>query len=335
MTGGPSKDDGHAGLVAELHALVRGARGLLEWHELAGTEALPPSPPRAAPEPGDTAAISAAAPRGSHAREVAVDPVEPADDRASAPVSREAPPAERPSEFVRSSAFGLAAEPAREPRKGKIELPFPGPLDPRTPRLEPEEKTRRLTVLASTVSACERCGLCKSRTQTVFSRGNPLASLCFVGEGPGADEDAQGLPFVGKAGKLLDQMIAGMGMTENDVYIANIVKCRPPENRNPEPNEMAACLPYLTEQIEIMRPKVIVTLGNIPLKGLLNAEGIMKTRGQWKVYRNAIPVMPTFHPAYVLRNPTQEVKGQVWNDLKLVMKELGREIPKRGTPAKT
>lgn len=331
MTGDPSKDDGHAGLVAELHDLVRGARGLLEWHELVGTEALPPSPPReatarvvAAPE------VSSASPRleveSPREHAPAAMPQVAHSDEGAPPVAARA-----------ETAFSrLAAEPAREPRKGKIDLPFPGPLDPRTPRLEPEEKTRRLSVLASTVSACEKCGLCKSRKQTVFSRGNPLASLCFVGEGPGAEEDAQGLPFVGKAGKLLDQMISGMGMTENDVYIANIVKCRPPENRNPEPNEMAACLPYLTEQIEIMRPKVIVTLGNIPLKGLLNAEGIMKTRGQWKVYRNAIPVMPTLHPAYVLRNPTQEVKGQVWNDLKLVMKELGREIPKRGSgPAKS
>jgi len=194
-----------------------------------------------------------------------------------------------------------------------------------------DERRARLTVLAEQVAACTKCELHKTRTQTVFFRGNPDAELCFVGEGPGADEDAQGEPFVGKAGQLLDKMIAGMGLDrDRDVYVANIVKCRPPGNRTPDPREMASCMPYLTEQLELIRPKAIVALGSTALRGLLGpGDGITKARGTWKLYRGTIPVMPTFHPAYVLRTPTQEVKGQVWNDLKLVLKQLGRELPKR------
>lgn len=184
-------------------------------------------------------------------------------------------------------------------------------------------------MLADEVRECRSCVLCEKRKQTVFARGNPAAELCFIGEGPGADEDAQGEPFVGKAGQLLDKMIAAMGMQRDEVYICNIVKCRPPENREPLPPEVSACLPYLTKQLEIVEPKVIVTLGNVPLKALFNVQGIMKLRGTWRLYGGAIPVMPTYHPAYVLRNPTPQVKGDVWNDLKLVMKQLGRAIPQR------
>lgn len=202
--------------------------------------------------------------------------------------------------------------------------PFEGP------GVASEERRVRLQVLAEQVAPCTKCELHKGRTQTVFSRGNPDAELMFVGEGPGADEDAQGEPFVGKAGQLLDKMIAGMGFARDDVYVANIVKCRPPGNRTPEPIEMATCLPYLTEQIELIRPKVLVALGATALRGLLGpGEGITKVRGTWKLYRGTIPVMPTFHPAYVLRTPTPEVRGMVWSDLKQVLKQLGRPIPKR------
>jgi DNA polymerase len=191
----------------------------------------------------------------------------------------------------------------------------------------------RLAVLGSTVASCTKCGLASTRTQTVFSRGNPQARLCFVGEAPGADEDAQGLPFVGRAGQLLDRMIGAMGLSpENDVYICNILKCRPPGNRRPEPEETATCIPYLHEQLEIVRPHVLVALGNTAVAALLDTRlGITKLRGQWKLYRGTTLLMPTYHPSYLLRpSPQQtEAKRQAWEDLQLVMKELGLELPKR------
>ena len=169
----------------------------------------------------------------------------------------------------------------------------------------------------------------EKRRHTVFSRGDPFAELVFVGEGPGADEDAQGEPFVGAAGQLLDRMIAAMGYGRNEVYIANIVKCRPPNNRKPEPEEMASCMPYLVQQLGLVRPKVIVALGGTAMQGLCGTtEGITRLRGKWKLYKGLIPIMPTFHPAYLLRNPAG--KRDVWSDLQDVMKRLGKAPPGKG-----
>jgi len=158
------------------------------------------------------------------------------------------------------------------------------------------------------------------RLKFVFGEGNPQARLMFVGEGPGRDEDLQGRPFVGKAGELLDKMIGAIGLRREDTYIANIVKCRPPDNRAPTPEEAKACLGYLRRQIELISPAVLVTLGATPLRELAGIqEGITKVRGQWKQLRvgdREIPVMPTFHPAYVLRQYTQDVRRAVWEDLK-------------------
>jgi len=187
---------------------------------------------------------------------------------------------------------------------------------------------RRLAVLAELARVCTRCGLSKQRKQAVFARGTGSAGLCFVGEGPGADEDAQGLPFVGKAGQLLDRMIEAMGFDRDEVYVCNVVKCRPPENRKPELDEMAACSPYLTEQLELVAPRVIVALGATAVQGLLGtSEGITRMRGNWKSYRGQIDVMPTFHPAYLLRNPA--AKREVWEDLQEVLRRMGRSIPAR------
>jgi DNA polymerase len=188
-----------------------------------------------------------------------------------------------------------------------------------------------LLQLADEIRTCTRCALHSARTQTVFARGNPTADLCFIGEGPGADEDEQGFPFVGKAGQLLDRMIAAMGFLRDDVYVCNIVKCRPPNNRKPEPAEMDACKPYLREQLELVAPKVIVALGATAVEGLLGVSGgITRMRGQWKLYRT-IPVMPTFHPAYLLRTPA--AKREVWTDLQAVLKQLGRPLPPAGRSA--
>jgi uracil-DNA glycosylase family 4 len=189
-----------------------------------------------------------------------------------------------------------------------------------------EEARQRLTVLAAEVASCTRCGLCRERTQTVFARGTGSSGVCFVGEGPGADEDAQGYPFVGKAGQLLDRMIHAMGLGREEVYVCNIVKCRPPKNRKPEPDEMATCRPYLVEQLELVQPKVIVALGATAVEGLLGVSGgITRLRGTWRLYAGRIAVMPTFHPAYLLRAP--EAKRDVWNDLKEVLRHLGRPVP--------
>ncbi|MEK6372354.1 MAG: uracil-DNA glycosylase [Acidobacteriota bacterium] len=168
---------------------------------------------------------------------------------------------------------------------------------------------------------CENCRLAKTRTQVVYGVGNPKADLMFVGEAPGRDEDIQGKPFVGRAGQLLTDIIKAMKLTRDDVYIANVIKCRPPENRNPEPDELDACRPWIRRQIELIQPKVIVTLGRFALQSLTEkGYGISSVRGQWLDY-NGIKVMPTYHPAYLLRNPA--AKKDVWSDMKKVMGELG------------
>jgi DNA polymerase len=172
---------------------------------------------------------------------------------------------------------------------------------------------------------CTRCPLAGGRTTLVFGVGDPRAELMFVGEGPGADEDREGEPFVGKAGQLLTRMIEAMGFRRAEVYIANVVKCRPPGNRNPEPGEIAACEPFLKAQIAAIGPRVIVALGKFAAQTLLRSSiPITRLRGQWSSY-GGVRLMPTFHPAYLLRSPQE--KGKAWDDLKLVMKELGRPLP--------
>lgn len=175
--------------------------------------------------------------------------------------------------------------------------------------------------------ACSKCRLCEQRTKVVFGVGNKKARLVFVGEGPGADEDASGEPFVGRAGQLLTAAITkGMGLTRDDVYICNVVKCRPPGNRAPLPDETEACTPYLYRQLDLIKPEVIVTLGQPAQMALSGVEmGITKLRGNWQSWKG-IKLMPTFHPAYLLRNPP--VKKFFWEDLQAVMKELGLAKPK-------
>lgn len=176
-----------------------------------------------------------------------------------------------------------------------------------------------LEALRSCTQGCLACPLGKGRIRYVFGEGSPKASLMFVGEGPGRDEDLQGRPFVGRAGELLDKMIGAIGFQRNEVYITNVVKCRPPDNRTPTPQESQRCLPCLRRQIELVRPKVIVTLGATPLRELVGVStGITRIRGQWQRLDmlGGLPVMPTFHPAYVLRQYTQDVRRAVWEDLK-------------------
>ena len=173
---------------------------------------------------------------------------------------------------------------------------------------------------------CTRCKLHKTRNKIVFGDGSPKADLVFIGEGPGADEDAQGLPFVGRAGKLLTQMIEAMGLRRGDVYICNVVKCRPPENRQPEKDEVTACSPFLFRQLDVLKPKVIVCLGSTAAQTLLQTNrGISHFRGEWLDFRG-YKMLATYHPAYLLRNPG--AKGEVWKDLQKVMAELGLEVKK-------
>ena len=241
------------------------------------------------------------------------------------PTARPAPPAARPTPT----------------RPSLIETPPAAPASLATMTTRPahfsiEQKAAGLDALRRRVVPCQLCRhLASSRTQTVFGVGNPGAELMFVGEAPGADEDAQGEPFVGKAGQLLTRIIQATGLTRADVFIANILKCRPDTpgqsagNRKPTPSEMATCLPYLLEQIDVIQPRVIVALGATAIEGLFGkTAGITRLRGTWMSYRDT-PVMPTYHPAYLLRNQALTEKRKVWEDMLAVMEKLGLAITEK------
>ncbi len=206
-------------------------------------------------------------------------------------------------------------------------LSMPGVESDKSVKITPASEVPRemqsggLTTVREELGDCTRCKLHGGRKNIVFGQGNPNAAIVFVGEGPGQEEDQQGLPFVGAAGQLLtDIIVKGMQLRREDVYICNIVKCRPPNNRNPEPDEIEACEPFLIKQLQAIRPKIIIGLGNVAVKTLLKTkEGITSLRGKWKTYQD-IPLMPTFHPAYLLRTPSD--KKLVWNDIKQVLAEL-------------
>lgn len=279
--------------ISELRFLTEALRAHAEWQQACGAGGLPPA---------EASGVRRQAAEASGLRPQASE--------------------ESPRELTATAPAQLpAARPSPAPAS-------PLSLTPDASRLTADERQTRLTVLADTVKSCTRCVLHEARTQTVFARGNGSSGLCFIGEGPGADEDAQGFPFVGAAGQLLDKMIAAMGIARDDVYVCNIVKCRPPKNRTPEPEEMNACMPYLTEQVSLIEPQVIVALGKTAVQGLFGtAEGITRIRGRWRLYQGRIAVMPTFHPAYLLRNPA--AKREVWTDLQLVLKHMGRSVPAR------
>ncbi len=193
----------------------------------------------------------------------------------------------------------------------------------------PQDRPELLSALKAEVAVCERCPvLASSRTQTVFGVGSPTARLMFIGEAPGADEDRTGVPFVGRAGSLLTDMITkGMGLTREEVYIANIIKSRPPENRNPLPDEIGHCLPYLERQIAIIRPEFLCLLGRVAASALLDtAMPLGRLRGRWHRYRG-IPTIVTYHPAFLLRNPAS--KKEAWEDLQMLMQAMGITPPRR------
>jgi len=229
----------------------------------------------------------------------------PPPPRAAAPrpVLRAVPPPPPPREFPRPA-------PSAGTPVSRV-APPPAPLG-----------VASLDELRPIVLECRRCPLAETRNNVVFGEGDPHAKLMFIGEGPGYDEDMQGRPFVGKAGQLLDKMIAAMQFQREEVYIANVVKCRPPGNRVPSPDEATACIGYLKRQIELIRPEVIVLLGATAVNFLLGKrEGITRLRGKWLGYEG-IPVMPTFHPAFLLRQDS--AKRDAWADLQQVMKVFGK-----------
>ncbi len=235
----------------------------------------------------------------------------------------------------KTSASSLNFTPAAPPTPARpsfleVPIPKPTPFDELMPipqdRIAPDQRPAALQAIRDLIGDCTRCPLAYAGRRTiVFGDGDPNARLMFVGEGPGADEDASGIPFVGKAGQLLNNMITAMGLKRDQVYIANIVKCRPPANRTPEPVEANTCSPFLLEQIDVIRPEVIVALGGTAATYLLGVkQSLGSLRGTWHSCRGA-KVAVTSHPAFLLRDPTQ--KGEAWKDLQRVMAELGLKPP--------
>ena len=299
--------------MSELEQLKQAARQLIDTDRmlagdwLAPGVSLRPSAPAAAP--------------------AAARPVAPATLAQTAPPRPAAKPVPPVAQPIPAGQRNLAS-PTAAPAAATATVPLPV-----LPELTPEGRVKleQLARIADTeVRLCGRCTLCQSRTHCVFGEGNPESPLMFIGEAPGEDEDLQGRPFVGRAGELLTRMIIAMGLTRGDVYIANILKCRPPDNRPPAPKEVAACWDYLIRQIKIIRPRVIVTLGNPATHAILKTTvGITRLRGQWQTLPSEDPdlagikVMPTYHPSFVLRSYTPENRKNVWLDLQEVMRELG------------
>jgi uracil-DNA glycosylase len=258
----------------------------------------------------------------------------PVQSRTTQPVS-----APRPAPLVsRLEPVTTKTAQPEPPIERTLSLALPGqePVAPPAAVLSPEAKTAAFAELRERAMACVKCPhLASSRRNVVFGVGSLDAELMFIGEAPGADEDEQGEPFVGKAGQLLTKIIQAMGLTRNTVYIGNILKCRPDTpgqsagNRKPTPEEMKTCIPYLHEQIDLIRPKVIVALGATAVEGLLGKTvGITRLRGNWKTYRGT-PLMPTYHPAYLLRNQAPSEKRRVWEDMLQVMEKLGLPISEK------
>ncbi|HEV7402113.1 MAG TPA: uracil-DNA glycosylase [Chthoniobacteraceae bacterium] len=258
----------------------------------------------------------------------AMAPVEPATPQRPAFRAPEPAPAQAPAARPRAAVPIL---PAIKP----IATPVPAPV-PTAPAGVAGSKAARLAAFREKVLACEKCEhLVRFRHNVVFGVGNPEAELMFVGEAPGADEDLRGEPFVGLAGALLTKIITAMGYAREDVYIANVLKCRPDMpagssgNRKPTPDEMQTCLPYLQEQIDIIRPRALVALGATAVQGLLNnMDPIGRLRGKWLEFQG-IPLMATYHPAYLLRNQSLTEKRKVWEDMLLVLEKLGRPISEK------
>jgi DNA polymerase len=293
--------------LEELGGIVADLRAWTTWAGDAGLHSLPVSKAAAAAAPAFAApgAPATAAPSSG----ASPWPTRPPLPRAVA--APPPPPAQRPQAVQPGLIPGLAPKPAPVPAPARVAPAAGGKVS--LPTLE--------SVLGEIGENCTRCKLGKGRTKLVYGTGSATARLVFVGEAPGEDEDLSGIPFVGKAGQLLTKMIEAMGLSRDTVYICNTVKCRPPNNRNPEADELSSCEPFLVGQLAAIKPEVIVTLGKFAAQALLRDQTpISRLRGSWREYQG-IPTMPTFHPAYLLRSPDE--KGKVWSDLQQVMKKLG------------
>lgn len=314
----------------ELSPDVRSAiEQLLETDRLLGMKFVPLPTELLATAPDTRTATASTDPRehasrGTSASTRATAPA-PQPTRQSGPGTA-TPDRSSPATRNASTATGVSNVPAPARRAGGSAAP-----------VGDSDRDQRLQVIDEQVRGCTKCELHRGRTQTVFGQGSATARLVFVGEAPGFEEDRQGLAFVGKAGQLLTKMIEAMGLTRDEVYICNTVKCRPPNNRTPTADEILACNPYLSQQLEIIQPEMIVALGAPAAKTLLNtAETIGRLRGRFHEYYYSgiagsgpsVPVMPTFHPAYLLRSP--EEKRKAWEDLQLVMQRLGLRRPAGG-----
>lgn len=296
-------------LRAELSELVRHFQTHIAWQRELGAAELPRTSSHRAPSP---ASVVIAAPQPPASVVIAAPP-------APALVVEVVPVAARVAPAV------VAAVAPAPPAAALTLLDVDPPVAQGDPPLDRASRTGALTVIQREVAGCTACKLAQRRTQTVFARGNPEARLVFIGEGPGEQEDKQGLPFVGPAGQLLDKIIVAMHLDPDAVYVCNVVKCRPPGNRTPEPDEVAACTPFLLKQLGVVRPEVIVTLGRTATGFLLGSNAPMsRLRGQWHSYQG-IPLLPTWHPSYLLREPAH--KGETWSDMKLVMQRLGLTPP--------
>jgi uracil-DNA glycosylase len=263
-------------------------------------------------------------------------PVSPETLRALAQPAATGTPASGTARAERQKTAVLEAGAPRPVAEQTALLALPGETVPASAPLDPQAKAVAFAALRERALACAKCPhLASSRKTVAFGVGSIDAQLMFVGEAPGADEDEQGEPFVGKAGQLLTKIIQATGLSRADVYIANILKCRPDTpgqssgNRKPTSDEMATCIPYLHEQIDLIRPRVIVALGATAVEGLLGKTlGITKLRGTWKTYRGT-PLMPTYHPAYLLRNQAMSEKRKVWEDMLAVMEKLEMPISEK------
>jgi uracil-DNA glycosylase family 4 len=230
---------------------------------------------------------------------------------------------------VSESSSASSALFSQQPEEAEIAPRKPFPAAPALAEaLPPEQHFAALKLIREVIGDCTRCALAQGRNKIVFGDGDPNAKLMFVGEGPGADEDASGLPFVGRGGQLLNNMIAAMGLKREQVYIANVVKCRPPGNRTPEPDEAHTCSPFLFQQIDVVRPKIIVALGQTAVTYLTGEKRPLSGwRGVTHPFRGGAKLIVTYHPAFLLRDPNQ--KKHAWADLQIAMRELGLEPPAR------
>jgi uracil-DNA glycosylase family 4 len=298
---------------SELAELTRQARAWVQWVADSGVDELPRSTkPRTTEQP----AVADPAPLATRPEEVSPAAAAPAEAA--------------PAEAAPAKAAPLAMAPPQK-KPAQAAKPSPAETSAEVPSIEVPKtaaaRSARLAELADEVSRCTKCELHETRNHTVFSRGSAAAKLVFVGEGPGADEDAHGLPFVGKAGQLLDRMILAMGCQRDEVYICNVVKCRPPGNRNPQPAEAANCRGFLNRQLAVIKPEFICCLGAVAAQSLLEVKTpIGKLRGDFHDYQG-IRVLCTYHPAYLLRDPSK--KRDTWDDLQILLAAMGIELPKK------